>query len=92
MESVTSFLSNVITVSNPTVWFIQNFGTQSKYDGLADIFGPAQIQSIRFDKAPDGNFNGLAIAPNMPSTFVLEVTFREILTQNRASIYGEDVL
>ncbi|AZU98559.1 baseplate subunit [Acinetobacter phage AB-Navy71] len=92
MESVTSFLSNVIVVSNPTVWFIQNFGTQSKYDGIADIFGPAQISSIRFDKAPDGNFNGLSIAPNMPSTFILEVTFREILTQNRASIYGEDVL
>ncbi|QAU03871.1 baseplate tail tube cap [Acinetobacter phage Henu6] len=92
MESVTSFLSNVIVVSNPTVWFIQNFGTQSKYDGLADIFGPAQISNIRFEKTSDGNFNGLAIAPNMPSTFVLEVTFREILTLNRASLYGEDVL
>ena len=92
MESVTSFLSNVIVVSNPTVWFIQNFGTSSPYDGIADIFGPAQIQSIRFDKAPDGNFNGLAVAPNMPSSFVLEITFREILTLNRASLYGEDVL
>ncbi|EQA7786666.1 baseplate tail-tube junction protein [Acinetobacter baumannii] len=92
MESVTSFLSNVIVISNPTVWFIQNFGTQSKYDGIADIFGPAQIQNIRFDKAPDGNFNGLSIAPNMSSTFILEVTFREILTLNRASLYGEDVL
>lgn len=92
MESVTSFLSNVIVVSNPTVWFIQNFGTQSKFDGIADIFGPAQIQNIRFDKSPDGHFNGLAIAPNMPSTFVLEITFREILTLNRAALYGEDVL
>lgn len=92
VESVTSFLTNVITITNPTVWFIQNFGTQSKYDGLADIFGPAQIQSIRFDKAPDGEFRGLSIAPNMPSTFILEVTFREILTLSRASIYGEDVL
>lgn len=92
MESITSFLSNVITVSNPTIWFIQNFGTMSQFDGVADIFGPAQIQSIRFDKAPDGNFSGLAIAPNMPSSFVLEVTFREILTLNRASIYGEDIL
>lgn len=92
MESVTSFLSNVIVVSNPTVWFIQNFGTQSKYDGIADIFGPAQISSIRFDKSPDGDFHGLAIAPNMPSTFVLEVSFREILTLSRAALYGEDVL
>lgn len=92
IESVTSFLTNVITITNPTVWFIQNFGTQSKYDGIADIFGPAQISSIRFDKSPDGEFHGLAIAPNMPSTFVLEVTFREILTLNRAALYGEDVL
>lgn len=92
LESVTSFLSNVIVVTNPTIWFIQNFGTQSKFDGLADIFGPAQISNIRFDKGTDGNFNGLAIAPNMPSTFTLEVTFREILTLNRASVYGEDVL
>ncbi len=92
MESVTSFLSNVIVVSNPTVWFIQNFGTTSNFDGLSDIFGPAQISNIRFDKASDGNFNGLAIAPNMPSSFVLEITFREILTLNRASVYGEDIL
>lgn len=92
MESVTSFLANVIVVSNPTVWFIQNFGTQSKFDGLADIFGPAQIQNIRFDKTSDGNFNGLAVAPNMPSTFILEITMREILTLSRASLYGEDAL
>ncbi|ADG60102.1 baseplate tail tube cap [Acinetobacter phage Acj9] len=92
MESVTSFLSNVIVVSNPTVWTIQNFGTASKFDGLADVFGPAQISNIRFDKAPDGQFNGLAAAPNMPSSFVLEVTFREILTLNRATIYGESPL
>lgn len=92
MESVTSFLSNVIVVSNPTVWFIQNFGTLTNYDKHADVFGPAQISNIRFDKAPDGNFNGLAIAPNMPSTFVLEVTFREILTLNRSSLYGRDIL
>ncbi|ADG36163.1 gp48 baseplate [Acinetobacter phage Acj61] len=92
MESVTSFLSNVIVVSNPTVWFIQNFGTMTTYDKHADVFGPAQISNIRFDKAPDGNFSGLAIAPNMPSTFVLEITFREILTLNRGSLYGRDVL
>lgn len=92
MESVTSFLSNVIVVSNPTVWFIQNFGTMTNYDKHADIFGPAQISNIRFDKAPDGDFRGLAIAPNMPSTFVLEITFREILTLNRSSLYGGDIL
>lgn len=92
MESVTAFLSNVIVVSNPTVWFIQNFGTLTNYDKQADVFGPAQISNIRFDKSPDGNFQGLAIAPNLPSTFVLEVTFREILTLNRGSIYGRNVL
>lgn len=92
MESVTSFLSNVIVVSNPTVWFIQNFGASSEFDGHTDVFGPAQIASIRFDKSPDGNFSGLAIAPNMPSSFVLEVTFREILTLTRATIYGGDIL
>lgn len=92
MESVTSFLSNVIVVSNPTVWFIRPFGKVTEFDGRPDIFGPAQIQSIRFDKAPDGNFNGLAIAPNLPSTFVLEVTMREILTLSRSTVYGEDIL
>lgn len=84
---ITDFLSNVIVVSNPTVWFIRNFGKTSSFDGKADVFGPCQIQSIRFDKAPDGHFNGLAVAPNMPSTFVLEITFREILTLNRGSLY-----
>lgn len=92
MEALTSFLSNVIVVSNPTVWTIQNFGTSSPFDGIVDVFGPAQIQSIRFDKSPDGQFNGLAAAPNMPSSFVLEVTFREILTLNRTTVYGESPL
>lgn len=87
-ESVTSFLSNVIVVSNPTVWFIRNFGQTSSFDGRPDIFGPCQIQSIRFDKSPNGNFNGLAIAPNLPSSFVLEITFREILTLNRGTLYS----
>lgn len=88
-ENITSFLSNVIVVTNPTVWFIRNFGKTSKFDGRAEVFGPCQIQSIRFDKTPNGQFNGLAIAPNMPSTFTLEITFREILTLNRASLYAE---
>lgn len=86
-EAITSFLSNVIVVSNPTVWFIRNFGQTSSFDGRADVFGPCQIQSVRFDKSPDGHFTGLAIAPNLPSTFVLEITFREILTLNRGSLY-----
>lgn len=87
-EQITSFLSKVIVVSNPTVWFVRNFGDTSSYDGRADVFGPCQIQSIRFDKSPDGHFTGLAIAPNLPSTFVLEVTMREILTLNRGTLYG----
>lgn len=89
MENITAFLSNVIVVSNPTVWFIKNFGKTSSFDGKPDVFGPCQIQSIRFDKSPNGHFNGLAIAPNMPSSFVLEITFREILTLNRGSLYAE---
>lgn len=91
MESVTSFLSNVITVSNPTIWFVRNFGKSTKFDGRPDVFGPAQIQSIRFDKAPEGHFKGLAIAPNMPSTFVLEITMREVIALSRGSIYGEEL-
>lgn len=90
MESVTSFLSNVITVNNPTIWYVQNFGT-SKFDGRKDIFGPAQIQSIRFDRAPDGEFKGLAIAPNMSSTFILEITMREVMALSRASVYGDEI-
>lgn len=87
-ENITSFLTNVIVVSNPTIWYIRNFGTASNFDGKTDIFGPAQIASVRFDKSPNGQFNGLAIAPNLPSTFTLEVTFREILTLNRGTLYA----
>lgn len=87
-ENITSFLTNVIVVSNPTIWYIRNFGTTSSFDGKTDVFGPCQIQSVRFDKSPNGQFNGLAIAPNLPSTFTLEVTFREILTLNRGSLYA----
>lgn len=90
-ENITSFLTNVIVVSNPTIWYIRNFGTTSNFDGKTDIFGPAQISSVRFDKSPNGQFNGLAIAPNLPSTFTLEVTFREILTLNRGTIYANGI-
>lgn len=90
-ENITSFLSNVIVVSNPTIWYIRNFGTTSNFDGKTDIFGPAQIASVRFDKSPNGQFNGLAIAPNLPSTFTLEVTFREILTLNRGTLYANGI-
>lgn len=86
-EQITSFLSNVIVVSNPTIWTVRNFGYTSSFDGREDIFGPCQIQSIRFDKTPNGHFSGLAIAPNLPSTFTLEITMREILTLNRGNIY-----
>lgn len=91
MEAITSFLSNVIVVTNPTIWYIRNFGKTSKFDGKQELFGPCQIQSIRFDKTPNGNFNGLAIAPNMPSTFTLELTFREILTLDRSTLYAEGI-
>ena len=88
MEKMTKFLSNVIVVSNPTVWFVRNFGKTSSFDGRPDVFGPCQIQNIRFDKSPNGEFHGLSIAPNLPSTFTLEVTMREILTLNRATLYN----
>lgn len=87
-EGFTDFLSNVITVSNPTIWMISNFGKSTSFEGRSDIFGPAQITSVRLDKSPDGKFNGLAISPNLPSTFVLEVSFREILTLSRGTIFG----
>ncbi|QPI13918.1 baseplate subunit [Serratia phage 4S] len=89
MEAVTEFLTNVITVSNPTIWTVRNFGKTSEFDGQTDIFGPCQIENIRFDKTSNGHFNGLAVAPNMPSTFVLEITMREILTLNRNTLYSE---
>lgn len=87
-EGITDFLSNVITVSNPTIWMISNFGKRSAIEGRNDVFGPAQITSVRFDKAPDGRFNGLAISPNLPSSFILEVSFREILTLSRGTVFG----
>lgn len=87
-EGVTDFLSNVITVSNPTVWMISNFGKRTAIEGRNDSFGPAQITSVRLDKSPDGRFNGLAISPNLPSTFMLEVSFREILTLSRGTVFG----
>lgn len=87
-EGITDFLSNVITVSNPTVWMISNFGKRTAFEGQTDVFGPAQISSVRLDKSPDGKFNGLAISPNLPSTFILEVSFREILTLSRNTVFG----
>lgn len=91
MSEVTSFLTNVIVVSNPTIWFVKNFGNTTSFDQQEDVFGPCQIQSISFDKAPSGEFQGLAVAPNMSSTYVLEITMREILTLSRSSIYSGGV-
>ena len=91
MEGITEFLSNVIVVTNPTVWFVENFGVQSSYDGVKKVFGPAQISNIRLDSSPDGEFHGLDIAPNLPSTFVLEITMREILTLSRQTLYGVEL-
>lgn len=90
-EGITSFLSNVITVTNPIIWIIKNFGKTSSFDGRSDVFGPAQISNIRFDKSSDGKFRGLAIAPNLPSSFMLEITFREIMTLNQNSIFNEGI-
>lgn len=82
-----SFLSNVNVVSNPTVWMVKNFyanDNESKID-LDDFFGPAQIQSIRFDKTPDGHFNGLANFPNISGSYILEVTMQEIVALDNSS-------
>lgn len=87
-KALTSFLTNVNVVSNPVIWTVKNFGQTSSFDARPDMFGPCQIQSVRFDKSPDGQFNGLAIAPNLPSTFVLEVTMREILALNQKELFG----
>lgn len=89
ITNITSFLSNVITVSNPTVWTIKNFGKGSKFDYREDIFGPAQISNIRFDKSSDGKFRGLSVAPNLPNTFLLEVTFREVIALDRRNFMGD---
>lgn len=87
-SGITDFLSNVITVSNPTVWMISSFGKRTAFEGRNDSFGPAQITSVRLDKSSDGKFNGLAISPNLPSSFTLEVSFREILTLSRGTVFG----
>lgn len=91
MSDVTSFLTNVIVVANPTIWVVKNFGNSTSFDQQEDVFGPCQIQSISFDKAPDGEFNGLSVAPNMASSYVLEITMREILTLSRSSLYSNGV-
>lgn len=91
MESITEFLSNVIVVSNPTIWFVRNYGESETLDTKEDIFGPAQIQSIRFDKSPDGQFNPLQVAPNLPSAFQLEITMREIIQLNRKTFMNGDI-
>lgn len=92
MEGITEFLTNVITVSNPTIWFVNHstFNTDG-FSNSIELFGPAQIQNIRFDRAPDGQFSGLEIAPNVSSTFVLEITMREILVLNRAHFEEHDL-
>lgn len=92
MEGITEFLTNVITVSNPTIWYVNHSTFNS--DGFSnsfELFGPAQIQNIRFDRAPDGQFSGLEVAPNVSSTFVLEITMREILVLNRVDFEGLDL-
>lgn len=92
MEGITEFLTNVITVSNPTIWFVNHSTFNADgYSSSIELFGPAQIQNIRFDRAPDGQFSGLDVAPNVSSTFVLEITMREILVLNRAHFEEHDL-
>ena len=91
MSHVTEFLSNVIVVSNPTVWMVEPVGGETQFTGMKDPFGPAQIQSIRFDKSPDGQFNGLHSDPNLPASFQLEVVMREISVLNRYTLYDGEL-
>ena len=90
-EGVTEFLTNVLVVSNPTIWMIDNFGSNNGLEARSAAFGPCQIQSIRFDKSPNGHFGGLAVAPNLPNAFVLEVTFNEIIALNRDVLFSNSV-
>lgn len=82
------FVTNLQTISNPTVWMVQNFYATTEEANIdnEDIFGPACITGIRFDKAPDGHFNGLAKYPNISGSYVLEVTMQEIIPLDRGSL------
>lgn len=85
LPSIADQLVNAMTVSNPTVWYIRKYGVS----GVADdsmFFGPAQIESIEVDNAPDGEFIGTAISPGMAATRKLTITFREVIALTRDTI------
>lgn len=90
-EGVTEFLTNVLVVSNPTIWMIENFGSNNALEARSGVFGPAQISSVRFDKTSNGHFGGLSVAPNLPSAFILEVSFTEIIALNRDVLFNNSI-
>lgn len=84
VPAVVDFVSNAMTVSNPDVWVIQKYATNTAL-GSNDVFGPAQIKDIEFNEVPGEVFQGLKQAPNHSGKYVLTITFIESITLDRSN-------
>lgn len=85
IPKITDGLSNAMVVSNPTIWYIKKYGTVGSVTDT-NLFGPCQIENITVDAAPDGQFNGLAIAPGLSTSYRISITFRELITLTQDSL------
>lgn len=97
LESLTNF--QVIKV--PPVWKIQTFTKQQTnlQTGSFSVnagsiipqqtFGPAVIQSIRFNKTPNQMFQQFRAFPNDPVSVEMEITFRELFPLRNSQIFDQ---
>lgn len=88
IDTVANFFSNAQITSNPTVWFVKKVGTGVQAN---NIFGPAQIVSVRCDDAPDGEFFSNMLETTAPMKRNLVITMQEITPRTRAT-YGSSVV
>lgn len=86
-EDIINSFRYVKVMTNPTLWYIRNYNHKS-LGALNDssIFGPANIINMKINKVPDGTFQGFSSAPNMASSYLIEITFREAISHTRDTI------
>lgn len=88
VDAIAAFFSNAQVTTNPTVWFVKKVGTGAQAN---NIFGPAQIVSVRCDDAPDGEFFSNMLETTAPMKRNLVITMQEITPRTRAT-YGSPVV
>lgn len=84
VPATVDFVSNAMTVTNPDIWTIQKYATNTAL-GSNDVFGPAQIKDIDFNEVPGEVFQGLKQAPNHSGKYTLTITFIESITLDRSN-------